>query len=120
MKVAELEAPDLDLWVAKTEGIEPDEDYRPSSRWEHGGPLIEREGIALRRHRSGTWYGIRSSILGDGEQTRWSLERPGSRYGPLSYQVHMVQVRFKGHTPLVAAMRVLVASRFGNEVPDNT
>lgn len=118
-KVSELTGSVLDYWVAKAEGVsglvekdgrmchvrewDPEGmawrnslkdwvmwiDYAPSQRWDHGGPIIERERI-------GTAWAE--------EVVAWAAARPGgaNHYGP---------------TPLIAAMRAYVASRFGELVP---
>ena len=61
---------------------------KPSTAWEHGGPIIERERIAL-------------EFL-DGEWCAWA---PGPQ-----------RADGRGPTPLIAAMRAYVASRFGESV----
>ena len=123
MKVSELTGAMLDYWVARAEGYEyvdvpPDADgknagrallppglldsgwkFPPkgpvgdwvkkySSNWETGGPIIEREKIAIRES--------------DGVWVAW----------------HKCGWTFNGQTPLVAAMRTHVASKFGGTVPD--
>ena len=67
---------------------------QPSTAWEHGGPIIARERIAL-------------EFL-DGEWCAWapSPQRPDCGDG-------------RGETPLVAAMRAYVASRFGETIDLN-
>lgn len=70
--------------------------FAPSSRWEHGGPIIERERIGL------TWDDI---------MERWNSEvvHPALPSG--------VQRSFAlGPTALIAAMRAYVASKLGEEV----
>lgn len=67
--------------------------FAPSTYWEHGGPIIERARIATRYGYAGT---------------EWSAS-----FAPLSGQVLMQE----GPTLLIAAMRVLVASKFGDDVP---
>ncbi|MDP9123513.1 MAG: DUF2591 domain-containing protein [Pseudomonadota bacterium] len=64
---------------------------QPSTAWEHGGPIIERERIAL-------------EFL-DGEWCAWAPGPQRADGGDGS-----------GETPLVAAMRAYVASRFGETV----
>lgn len=135
MKVAELTDVLLDLWVAKAGGAtiiqQPEEAdertlrdntawltddawigddpqqeskkvirwgprsygaFEPSRDWRDGGPIIEQNEIGLIRHYSGEWQS---------GMPKW----PRSRY-------------MSGTTPLVAAMRAYVASRYGDEVPD--
>jgi hypothetical protein len=110
MKTSELQGPALDWAVAKCEGwpldiwfdedqlpmVRDDEvpEYKPSTDWSQGGPIIEREGIALDQARSGgkieSWIAAR-------------VEGPdvSEAYGP---------------TPLIAAMRCYVASHLGDEI----
>ena len=70
-----------------------DEDgYSPSTNWSQGGPIIEREGICLYFNPE------------DADAFEWHAEdRNHALY-------------LEGPTPLIAAMRCLVASRLGNEV----
>jgi hypothetical protein len=117
-KVSELEGALLDAAVAKAEGLRfalesyqtnpprpaacwlRDEQgrplfthglYAPSANWAHGGPFIELKEIALDP--------IEDSK--DWEAELWSQGRSFKATGP---------------TPLIAAMRAYVASRFGDEV----
>lgn len=69
--------------------------YRPDMRWEHGGPIIEREHLRVEWHSDGGgfWRSVRPAVvLGD-----WPISRNGA-------------------TALEAAMRAYVASKFGEEV----
>lgn len=66
-------------------------DYRPSTNWAQGGPIIEQEGIALQR-----WL-----------ETGWIADRWNFRFVPGHNQ---------GETPLIAAMRCYVAHKLGDEV----
>ena len=106
MKVSELQGAALDWAVAKAEGIELSNGcynrllidgrmsagqkmltpYNPSTNWAQGGPIIERERIA---------------VWGDGN-LYWEAEC-GWAWG-------------KGPTPLVAAMRCYVSSKVGEEI----
>ena len=74
-----------------------DVNYRPSTDWEKGGPIIEREGIEICRLDNGEW--------------RAQLHAKG--FGPYCRQY--------GPTPLIAAMRCFVVSKLGDEVnvPDD-
>lgn len=63
--------------------------FNYSTNWAQGGPIIEQEGIRLHRGVSGMWWAA----------TEEDPARPVS-----------------GPTPLVAAMRVYVLSRVGNEI----
>lgn len=63
--------------------------YSPSTDWAQGGPIIEREGVAISAHL-------------DGDE--WIAE---------DYWREVTQT---GPTPLIAAMRCYVASCLGDEV----
>ena len=99
MKTSELSGPALDWAVAKCEGLtywdddrlcfanEPHgEDFKPSTDWAQGGPIIEREKIELTHDGFEWWARI------------WADED------------------YEGPTPLIAAMRCYVASQLGDEV----
>lgn len=94
--------------AAEREGV-----YDPVTRWEDGGPIITAYRIALREN-GGTWYAMHGRDVGSGEIARWSrfTFTGGKRYGNLSYQVHNRVCRYKGGTPLEAAMRAYVGSIF--------
>lgn len=64
---------------------------QPSTAWEHGGPIIEREYIALE--------------LLDGEWCAWA---PGPQRADGGDG--------RGPTPLIAAMRAYVAGKFGERI----
>ena len=102
MKVSELTATALDWAVAQCEMMR--EDYRDrgllvhrigygqpmppySTKWSQGGPIIEREFIAV-------WFS-----KGDWKSQR--RDTSNKQHGP---------------TPLIAAMRCYVASKLGEEV----
>lgn len=90
MKVAELEGALLDHWVARAQGIQGIVDmmFMPSTDWATGGPIIERERISIKQ---------------------------GPDRGCYAYFDHRDETA-AGNTPLVAAMRAYVASKFGEEV----
>lgn len=124
-KIADLEGALLDAAVAKVEGFrlflandmvlidsvhhrdidgfEPDEmSDLYSTFWGAGGPLIERERIAIFPHYS-QWAAYAS--LGD----------------EVTFDTALVDVSGSdadgfGPTPLIAAMRAYVASKFGEDV----
>ena len=87
MKTNELTGKALNWAVGKAEGL--DDWLAPVNycgKWEHGGPIIEREGITL-THQSDQWSAQTDDDL--------------FAYGP---------------TPLIAAMRCYVASKLGDVV----
>lgn len=100
LKTSTLTGPALDWAVAKCEGRESTFGhgfaakfaFYPSKRWSQGGPIIEREGITLRRGHSGWWIACRLDIN--------------------DYEQFMAI----SPTPLIAAMRCYVASKLGDEV----
>lgn len=108
-KTAELEGVLLDAAVAKAEGCALTEyddtggpiSFQPSALWEHAGPIIERERIAA-------WKA-------DGD---WCAAVPGDSAYPGDCDYIDVTRRdgSSGPTPLIAAMRAYVASKFGEEV----
>lgn len=101
MKTSELTEAALDWAVAKCEGVINGDDldigfirergYTPSTDWAQGGPIIERECISIYEH--GYW--VAEIDLSEGDA--------------------MIQTSI-GDTPLIAAMRCYVASKFGDEV----
>jgi hypothetical protein len=127
MKVSELSGVLLDYWVARAEGIEhpptirkmtpgrvlvPYEqesndggrvtafrDFRPSTSWADGGPIIERERITV------AWQPMKG---------KWMAGLIETENGS------MLEFRWLGFdaSPLVAAMRAYVSSKFGDEVTE--
>ena len=65
--------------------------FQPSTDWSQGGPIIEREGIHIKKHPSD-----------------WIALPYDSVFSEVAYQ--------QGPTPLIAAMRCHVASKLGDEV----
>lgn len=117
VRTADLIGPALDWAVARADGADcidfdnPDEpwivrrgissqrlsEFSPSTNWHQGGQRIEREEIGVRRNApcsAGREWEAAPSILAKGAGGKWG-------YGP---------------TPLIAAMRCLVASKLGDEV----
>ena len=113
VKTADLIGPALDWAVAKCEAVEVEyiNDgitrcilrvspftgmYRPSVDWAIGGPLIERESITLR---------VNACV-----PSRWVafIDFGGSNCN--------IKARQSGPTPLIAAMRCVVAANLGDEV----
>ena len=128
IKVATLTGPLLDYWVARADklapyreeghkrywlvdrpnnpaniigpapkGIPPDLRYSPSTNWSQGGQIIERDGICL------------------DSMSDW---REDGEYGKV-WEAHELSYGYIcGDTPLIAAMRCYVASKFGEEVDE--
>ena len=115
MKVSELTGAKLDYWVAKAIKLDADlaatllglgcpdflEKFKPSRSWAHGGPIIEREMIDV------------SAPDEFADNDRWFA---GMYQGRSLRESRTCETR--GETPLIAAMRSFVMSKFGDEVPD--
>jgi hypothetical protein len=130
MKASQLISPELDYWVAKAEGrkcklgkvfggpndgktaclvwVEPTElmhgynvEYRPSSNWVHGGPILEHERV---------------SVVSNGAS--WDAYVDAGYTGPDGQLDSKSPIIWEAPTYLIAAMRAYVASKFGEEVPD--
>ncbi|WP_454871765.1 phage protein NinX family protein [Paraburkholderia xenovorans] len=110
MKVSELSGALLDYWVARAEGSKgagyhfQDDAWHAtdcgvpvfySRNWEQGGPIIERELIST-----------------------MSYIVPAVGGSPWAARNVTGTIFVDGDTPLIAAMRVRVFSKFGEEVPD--
>jgi hypothetical protein len=121
LKTSELQEETLDRAVAKCKGIELSNGcynrllvdgrmsagqkmlapYNPSTDWALAGPIIEREKLCITASVEGDWTAF---CVSDEMDMQWIC---------------------RGPTPLVAAMRCYVASKFGDdlvlfkvEVPD--
>lgn len=106
MKTSELTGQALDWAVAKCEGghevagsfldgVVPHPDYfkfYPSTNWAQGGPIIEREKMAV------------VTSVDDANEWVASIFEPNWNFN------------LTGPTPLIAAMRCYVASKLGDEV----
>ncbi|WNC90941.1 DUF2591 family protein [Paraburkholderia sp. FT54] len=131
MKVAELQGAVLDLWVARAEGKCYTQSpgvwgnalvntlgrlsisktswncaryFEPSSNWTHGGPIVERERIGVEYLGSSAWRAIVTNENG------CDMVESGEQY----------RLARHGGTALEAAMRAYVASKFGDNVPDES
>ena len=63
-------------------------EYKPSTDWAQGGPIIEREGIGFTQFS---------------DYPQWTAKHPQA-------------ICFDGPTPLIAAMRCYVASKLGDDI----
>lgn len=122
VSTSELEGDALDWAVARCEGPKSsasryyDEDglpmyreedpaeWRPSSDWSHGGPIIEREISKIWRNMNGTFCA--------------QIKYRAPYYSPTSgaYRGMDAFINKHGPTPLIAAMRCYVASKLGNTI----
>lgn len=136
MKTAELTGTSLDYWVARADGyvarsvpvrdgeqliVETIEGnfvgyigsgylprYAPSIDWAQGGPIVERERIAIVCNRP---------YSHTNESAYWDAYYDGRYSGP-DGQVNCKGDISEGPTPLIAAMRAFVASKYGDTVSD--
>jgi len=115
MKVAELMGAELDYWAGIADGLNVEialsgecllmddngdeicDEYSPSTNWEYGGPIIEREKITIEPNPYG--------------QKQW-----GACHGPHGKEPTWIWKN--AETALIAAMRCFVASKFGDDVPN--
>lgn len=117
MKVNELSGALLDYWVARARGMsakiyapsgagsevcvaENRMNFCPSTDWAQGGPIIERERMHGGPAGGQSWFYQCHRKNSDGTSIPYPCGESGS-------------------TPLIAAMRAYVASKFGDEVPDD-
>lgn len=103
MKTSELAGAALDWAVAKCEGVEGYvfkdgtigqvvlSNYKPSTDWAQGGPIIEREAITILSVDDYEWCAAIGELWYEDDHPR-------------------------SPTPLIAAMRCYVASKLGDEV----
>ena len=66
--------------------------FAPHLNWDQGGPIIDREGICLKKGHSGWWI---AKLLDVNDEEHFVIVAP---------------------TPLIAAMRCYVMSKLGDEV----
>jgi hypothetical protein len=81
------------VWLQKDDKYRSLESYRPSTNWAQGGPIIERERINIRPNQADAHFKAFVIISPTG-----------------------LAHRHDGPTPLIAAMRCLVASKLGDDV----
>lgn len=102
------ESGELAVWFKPGSGLGPcaslsEYGYCPDINWQQGGPIIERERISILSARLG--YGAWGAAF-----------RAGCEYhvtDDLTYEDAREQ---EGPTPLIAAMRAYVASKFGDTI----
>lgn len=123
MKTSELTGAALDWAVAEAQGIKVYRSksgkwmtanygkfnhrhgapwYLPSTDWEQGGPIIEREEIDVSCVNTGLW------------SAKWWANNSGMVKNPA--QRFKQNIQTDGPTPLIAAMRCYVASKMGDEI----
>jgi hypothetical protein len=124
MKTFELTGAELDEWVARAIGLRVEKRFRHevngeimqivneheirgvprySTNWSDGGPIIKSQFLSLE------FVGFNPEAKTDDDDEIWQATYTGNN-GAL--------VDGLGPTPLIAAMRAYVASKFGDEVID--
>lgn len=97
VKTSELKGAALDWAVAQCEGISVQlQSFSPSTNWSMGMPIIEREGIEVRKGND--------LFFPQGNEN-------GDYYEPL-----WLAGKQHGQTPLIAGLRFYVASKLGKEI----
>jgi hypothetical protein len=127
MKTSELTGELLNYWVARAEGLPAPElydagygeapqcyydterwaRYEPTQDWAEGGPIIERmmlDGWGIWRYSD------------HDEFTCSNTDTEALPFKPNNYDGEWISM--EGPTILIAALRAYVASKFGDEVPD--
>lgn len=110
MKTSELIGVCLNFAVAKAAGVTVENSdgsvfwgnfstVTPSTSWQQGGPIIERENITVQTDPTDT------------EHERWS-----AFHREMLFTDDGSDFWRNGPTPLIAAMRCFVSSKLGNEV----
>ena len=98
--VDDLGCPDLDRYVAKALGIHHNV-FFPSTSWAAGGKIIESEGISIYSPDTGAddcWGALHPTAIRDKDGLR------------------TISNEYSGPTPLIAAMKCVVAAYFGEYV----
>jgi hypothetical protein len=112
MKTSELTGAKLNYWVAKADNVTlsrfprraerlilpSGEKYSPSTDWSQGGPIIHKHRIQLHPYESPELEGF------------WRACMISKSAG--------IRLYISSDDPLQSAMRCYVASKFGDEVPD--
>jgi len=80
--------------------------WSPSTDWAIGGPILDREGISTAKLQGGDEQG---NVM-----LQWCAFMPTD--SPWYIDETVVSADGRGPTPLIAAMRAYVASKFGEEV----
>src|SRR5690606_5748630 len=118
IKTSELVGVALDWAVAKCEGFYGHVDYRPTTNWAQGGPIIERGNITIIRADNDyvdgrwvpKWFAETSQWVGHSASESYERQQMSP-----TFMISAEDGRY-APTPLVAAMRCFVACKLGDEV----
>lgn len=108
--VAKCEGASLDTLESYIDGLREADDGNYSTNWAQGGPIIEREGIEVRR--GNPLYFPKGNEKGDLYEDLWIARKLQDGLPP---GMHGVYEKW-GTTPLIAAMRCYVASKLGDSI----
>ena len=106
MKTSELTGAALDwaVHVALHGSCEGHAEHEYSTNWAQGGPIIDREDIAMSSTPDGLWaaYAPKGTRL--------------VQHGGQAVEVFNWTYKQQGYSPLIAAMRCYVASKLGDDI----
>ena len=85
-------------------GVDSGSEFQPSTDWSQGGPIIEREQLS-----------VEPLYTANGLDC-WVAYGHNLRYTDAGDYIYGSDNRQYGPTPLIAAMRCYVASKFGDEI----
>lgn len=89
------------------------ERWDATRNYSQGSPILDDEGVATRRLKSGQWVAMMSDDLGDDEAARWMLYT--MKDVPRSASTSRL-CRFEGKTRLIAGLRCVIAYHMGETV----
>jgi hypothetical protein len=78
--------------------------WHPSTDWSQGGPIIERENLSISYWGNKSRFGQHSK-----PEQWWEARHP-------THRTHSRRTVGYGPTPLIAAMRCLIASKLGDKI----
>ena len=87
--------------------------WEATRNYSQGSPILDDEGVATRRLKSGQWVAMMSDDLGDDEAARWMLYT--MKDVPRSASTSRL-CRFEGKTRLIAGLRCVIAYHMGETV----
>lgn len=124
MKTAELDGVLLDYWTARADGRERVKILNAGARL--NGVRLENDTCAATTPGFPDWWQPYHADTWHTAGTIIEREKIGTTFGKFGGQWHALVIgdhivpkpTTTGPTPLIAAMRAFVASRFGDTVPD--
>lgn len=117
MRVSELTGVELDYWTARAEGYMGIKIKGPGQRV--AGQFRTKQTVLVKSEGTDSWREFNSQLwttagpIIERELISIEAEHPGCWFAQERYTKHSG----RAETPLIAAMRAFVASKFGDEVP---